>query len=43
MSLEILRFPFVLLGGRPRLEGSEVPPFPGFWILLPRIEPIRAR
>ena len=43
MPFEVLDVPFMLLGGRPRLEGSEVPAFPGFWILLARIEPIPAR
>ena len=43
MPFEVLDFPFMLLGRRPRLEGSEVPAFPRFGILLARIEPIPAR
>jgi len=30
MPFEVLDFPFMLLGRRPRLEGSEVPASP-FW------------
>jgi hypothetical protein len=43
MPFEVLDFPFMLLPRRPRLEGSEVPAFPRFGILLARIEPIPAR
>ena len=43
VPFEVLDFPFMLLGRRPRLEGSEVPAFPRFGILFARIEPIPAR
>ena len=43
MPFEVLHFPFMLLGCRPRFEGSEVPALPRFWILFARIEPIPAR
>ena len=38
MPFEVLDVPFMLLGGRPRLEGSEVPTFPGFGVLLARVQ-----
>src|SRR6266700_5162213 len=42
MPLEILHLLLVLLGGRARLEGAEIPALAGLEIDLPRVEPVFA-
>ena len=43
MALEKLHRPFMMLRCLETLERSEIPPFPGFWILLPRVQSKLAR
>jgi len=38
MALEKLHRPFMLLRCLETLERSEIPAFPGFWILLARVQ-----
>jgi hypothetical protein len=42
MVLKVLNSPFVFLRGSFCFEGAEVSSLAGFWILLPRIEPVFA-